>query len=416
MFLHHYPPLVIEKNLNMKLKNIKMKRYKIALIFLLTIGLLSCKKEEQKNDKRFSLTGEINGLNSNLYFRHPDKEYKRGTPPDSIEVVNGKIHFSDTISELALIRAYTGYKTPNNKLYKKPADGNGYYPVKSMYLMFFAYPGADIKIQGEATDFMNAYPSGDDYNNSLAAINKIAFPNFNKSVNLMVQSTFENDSAKIDRLKKEADKISEIGRLERQKHIEDNPNSLGALWYLNDMIMRSQIADSLAIVLFKNVPKDLENNQFYKAIETRLTAVAATQEGATVPEINTTATLDGKSFNIESYRGKYVMIDFWGVWCGPCVAEMPKVKEFQKKYKDQLYILGINSGDTKEKMQNFLEEHDYNWQQIRSSKDDTSDNFVNRFNVKGFPTKFVIDPEGKIVKKYLGSGEEAFELLEKLLK
>ncbi|GAL82188.1 putative lipoprotein/thioderoxin [Algibacter lectus] len=65
--------------------------------------------------------------------------------------------------------------------------------------------------------------------------------------------------------------------------------------------------------------------------------------------------MDGSEFNINSLRGKYVLIDFWGgVWCGPCVKEMPEVKAFQEKYKDKLVVLGINSGDTKEKVQNLL--------------------------------------------------------------
>jgi len=108
------------------------------------------------------------------------------------------------------------------------------------------------------------------------------------------------------------------------------------------------------------------------------------------------------------------LIDFWGVWCGPCVAEMPTVKEYADKYADKLTILGINSGDSKEKMVNFLKEKGYDWQQVQSGKD--SDNLVLKFNVAGFPTKFIIDPEGKIIQRYLGSGEKAFEKLDELLK
>ncbi|MCB0451095.1 MAG: TlpA family protein disulfide reductase, partial [Confluentibacter sp.] len=118
---------------------------------------------------------------------------------------------------------------------------------------------------------------------------------------------------------------------------------------------------------------------------------------------------------IKSLRGKYVLIDFWGIWCGPCVKEMPEVKAFQDKYKDKLVVLGINSGDSKEKIQKFVDENGYAWQQLMSDKANTPDNFVNRFNVQGFPTKFIIDPRGNIVKRYVGSGEEAFKLLEELL-
>ncbi len=109
-----------------------------------------------------------------------------------------------------------------------------------------------------------------------------------------------------------------------------------------------------------------------------------------------------------------MLIDFWGVWCGPCVAEMPKVKEYADKYADKLTVLGINSGDTKEKMMQFLKPKGYNWQQLMSGKN--ADNLVLKFNVSGFPTKFIIDPEGKILQRYLGSSEKAFIELDKLLK
>ncbi|WP_052958698.1 TlpA family protein disulfide reductase [Maribacter thermophilus] len=393
-----------------------MKIYiKVTIIALTGLFFVtSCKKTEKTPPNQFTLEGEIQGLKSHFFFRHPDKEYTRETPPDTIHVVNGKIKFSDTISKLSLIRAYTDYEDKDNKIYKKAADG-GYFPVKSMYLMFFAYPGAHIKIQGEAIDFIDAYPSGDAYNNSLAAINRLTFPNINESANLMVRATYEKDSVVIEQLQKKAEQIDEKGRQALIEHFREHPKSLGALWYLEDMIMRGQIEDTVAIDLFNNVSKELSDLSFYKTAETRIQGIKATAEGMPVPAVKTNATLDGSEFDIASLKGKYVLIDFWGIWCGPCVKEMPEVKAFQEQYEDQLVVLGINSGDTKDKIEKFIADNGYNWQQLMSDRENTPDNFVTRFNVKGFPTKFIIDPEGKIVKRYVGGGEEAFELLEELL-
>jgi thiol-disulfide isomerase/thioredoxin len=181
------------------------------------------------------------------------------------------------------------------------------------------------------------------------------------------------------------------------------------------MVMRKQIEDDEAVSIFEKVSENLTQFEIYTALKTRIQGISTTKEGMSVPPIKSTATLDGSEFDINSLKGKYVLIDFWGVWCGPCVEEMPKVKEYQEKYSDKLVVLGINSGDTKEKMQNFITEKGYHWQQLMSDKKNTSDNFVNRFNVKGFPTKFIIDPNGKILKRFLGSGEDAFKLLDELL-
>ncbi|WP_111709917.1 TlpA family protein disulfide reductase [Lutibacter citreus] len=387
----------------------------LATFTMVFIASCNSEKKENKHPNQFILKGEIKGLTGNLYFRHPDKEYTRETPSDSIVIKDGKIQFSDTISKLTLITAYPSFTGEDNKLFKIPKGGRGMFPAKCAYLMFYAFPGAEITVQGEATDFMNAYPSGDEFNNSLAAANKLTFPNYNKMGNLAVKNTYETDSLVIKANDKKAEEVFKKNTDELIAHIKANPKSLAAAWYLNDMLLRTQIDDLQAEELFTNLSKDLSEYEDYKNIATRIEGIKATAEGSPVPSIKTTATLDGKEFDIKSFRGKYILIDFWGIWCGPCVAEMPQVKEFQEKHKEKLVVIGINSGDTKEKIQKFVNEHEYTWLQLMSDKANTPDNFVNRFNVQGFPSKFIIDPRGNIVKKYLGGGEEAFELLEELL-
>ncbi|WP_282135775.1 TlpA family protein disulfide reductase [Seonamhaeicola maritimus] len=388
----------------------------ITLFLLAAIFMVSCKTEEKKHPNQFTLTGEIKGLEGNLYFRHPDKVYTRETPSDTIKVVNGKINFSDTISKLSMIRAYPNFTGPDSKLYKKPKGGRGMFPFKCSYLMFYAMPGGEITVSGEATDFMNAYPAGDDLNESLAAANKITFPNYNKMGDLAVANTHEEDSLVKVANNKKSEEIFKKNKEQLVEHIKGNPTSIAAAWYLNDMLLRKQVDEVEAEELFNALSNEaLSEYEDYKNVATRIEGTKATKEGFPVPAIKTTATLDGAEFDINELRGKYVLIDFWGIWCAPCVAEMPTVKAFQEKHKDKLVVLGINSGDSKEKIQKFVEEKGYTWLQLMSDKKNTSDNFVNRFNVQGFPTKFIIDPRGNIVKKYLGGGEEAFELLEELL-
>ena len=387
---------------------------KAVFVLFIVAFVFSNKTNAQETNNKFTLTGEIKGLSGNLYYNNPDREYTREFRADSIIVVDGKFQLSDSISKLALLRVYPSFRDKNNKVFKI-SKGGGYFPVKSAYLMFYAFPGAEITVSGEATDFVNAYPSGDKYNNSLAAVNKITYPNYNKMGNLAVQNTYETDSLKIKENELEAEKIFKTNTEALIAHIKANPKSLAAAWYLNDMLVRSHIENEQAEALFNNLSAELSEYSDYKDVAARIEGTKATKEGFPVPAIKTTATLDGKEFDIKSLRGKYVLIDFWGIWCGPCVAEMPQVKEFQEKHKDKLVVLGINSGDTKDKVQNFINEKGYDWQQILSSKDSNSDNFVNRFNVQGFPTKLIIDRRGNIVKRFVGGGEEAFQLLEELL-
>ncbi|MGB3151349.1 MAG: TlpA disulfide reductase family protein, partial [Maribacter sp.] len=86
----------------------------------------------------------------------------------------------------------------------------------------------------------------------------------------------------------------------------------------------------------------------------------------------------------------------------------------KEKYKDQLTILGVNSGDSMEKMVTFLDKNGYDWQQVLAQNGEQD--LVLQLNVAGFPTKFILDPEGKIIKRFVGSTEEAFDVLDEILK
>ena len=75
-------------------------------------------------------------------------------------------------------------------------------------------------------------------------------------------------------------------------------------------------------------------------------------------------------------------------------------------------VLGVNNGDTKKRLQAFIDRNNYQWQQVLDVRDEGPDNFVAKFNVTSFPTKFIISPEGKILMKYVGDGNEPFDYLE----
>lgn len=167
------------------------------ILFVCFIALISFNKNNAQNkDNTFTITGEIKGLKGNLYYRHPDKEYTRTTPSDSIVVTNGKFKLTTNVSKLAMIRIFPKFNGPDKKLSKIPKGGRGYFPVKCASIMVYASPGANITIKGEAKDFFDAYPSGDAFNDGLAKVNKLMYPMYNEMGNLAVQSTYTDDEAK----------------------------------------------------------------------------------------------------------------------------------------------------------------------------------------------------------------------------
>ena len=123
-------------------------------------------------------------------------------------------------------------------------------------------------------------------------------------------------------------------------------------------------------------------------------------EGNLAPDF-TLMDINGKPLALSSLRGKWLILDFWGSWCGWCIKGMPKMKEYYAKYQDKLEILGVDCNDTVEKWKAAVAKHEIPWLHVYWDKEN-GDNPVELYGVQGFPTKVVINPEGEIAKIIVG--------------
>ncbi len=122
-------------------------------------------------------------------------------------------------------------------------------------------------------------------------------------------------------------------------------------------------------------------------------------------------TLEGKDFTLDDITNKqYIILDFWGSWCGACVKGFPKMKEYYKKYKNRIEIVGIDCRDTDEKWKKAVADHKLSWIHVKNDK--TNVNYA----VKSYPTKIILDKSHKIVGIFLGEGEDFYKKLDELLK
>ncbi len=107
---------------------------------------------------------------------------------------------------------------------------------------------------------------------------------------------------------------------------------------------------------------------------------------------------NGNPISFDSFRGKYVWIDFWASWCAPCKQAFPHMREIYAKYKDKNFeILGISTDSKIEPWLKILPQINNPWPQVWDSK-----NIMGEFAVTAFPTSFLIDPTGKIILKEVG--------------
>ena len=123
--------------------------------------------------------------------------------------------------------------------------------------------------------------------------------------------------------------------------------------------------------------------------------------------------LQGNPLKLSSLRGKYVVLDFWGSWCIWCIRGIPRMKEAYRKYKDKMEILGVDCQDTEEKWKAAVEEHQLPWLQVRCPEDYLQ-TLGQQYRIQGFPTKVIIDPEGRLVKVVVGEDPAFYTFLDQL--
>ena len=140
-------------------------------------------------------------------------------------------------------------------------------------------------------------------------------------------------------------------------------------------------------------------------------------------EISFVEALKGSQISSQTLKGKVVVIDFWATWCGPCVAEMPKMKDLYAKYKDQgVEFVGISLDAPKseggyDKLKEFVEKNKIEWPQYYQDNGGAGD-FATSWGIKAIPTVFLVDADGKLAStEARGKLEELIpEYLEKAKK
>ena len=211
----------------------------------------------------------------------------------------------------------------------------------------------------------------------------------------------------------------EVGRLEDANRLinrfksDIKPDDLQAHFLLGTMLEMAN-RDEEVLVVFEKFEKRHPNNRYaleelariHEELGNSKLAKEYRQKadpmselvGKVVPDFSATA-LDGKPISLQQYRGKVILLDFWGIWCGFCLAEMPNMKRVYNTYKDQGFeVIGVNLDTDERRLRNYLKENDIQWRQIFSGQKWKSP-LVQQYHIRSIPAPWLIDRDGTLISR-----------------
>ena len=369
------------------------------MIFTTALVLASTAAMAQKSN--FQVKVDLKNFSTDSVIVYKGSKEKM----DTILVKNGKFTYSTNLAKASNRAFFTPktYRGLEQKMFNFPCVPGEKAEIKGDFTTRFDVAGSKFYQQYHEVDLMMESAEKD-------------LKEFSESLNARMKNGEKCESIMADYEKK----MPALEKARTEKifaFVKQNPDNEGCATIFEKLNDYGQMKELLGL-LSENVKNGRMKGYYQQFIDMAKERAEAEEKakklqasGLDAPDF-TLNDIKGKPFSLSSLRGKYVVIDFWGSWCGWCIKGMPKMKEYYEKYKGKFEILGVDCNDTEAKWKAAVEKHQLPWIHVYNPK---GSDVLGKYGIQGFPTKIVVGPDGKIVKTIVGEDPAFYTLLDEVL-
>jgi thiol-disulfide isomerase/thioredoxin len=362
--------------------------------------------------KPFTITGSVKGKTDGVIYL----SYNRSEGPDSSRIENGRFSFKGTLDGpvQAIVMFERNPKSFNDFVQLYITPGN-----MQLSLDFNKFPD-DVNLKGSSVQ------------DEAEKLNKLKAPimaqikplseAYNKANGIYIAAMkAKKDEATLDALKEKANEAKDamdpyykqIGDIDKE-FMDNHPASYVTASLLRYRISGMPIHEGEA--RYNKLTDAIKNSSLGKEIKETLDGLRKGSPGAKAYVFSSTE-LRGEPLSLADFKGKYVLVDFWASWCVPCRAGNPHLLKLYSKYKNSgkgLEIIGISDDDGHPDAWKKAVEKDgigvwkhvlRGLKQLPGYKFDRSADISDHYGIHSLPTKILIDPNGMIIGRYGGGGE-----------
>jgi peroxiredoxin len=373
---------------------------KPILAVLLSLIILNLQAQNDQ-PKSFTVSGNLHKIKDNIVSVQLYYIQNGQGVLDSSMVKDGKYSFKGDLAEPTISRL--------RAVYKPGKDGKAR-PINQQRDLAYLFIEPGKILVSHADSFSHTIVSGSPSHADFVILEKRVKPYARKLDSLYARYGQYRNSGDMMNLVKTQRMIDSLDRQMNEKaffsFIKEHPASPVSLLALNQFAGNGEIDLNTVEPLFNTLAPNVQNSTSGKALKERIDMASRTSVGSEALDFTQNDTA-GNPLKLSSFRGKYLLVDFWASWCGPCRQENPNVVKAFNKYKDRgFYVLGVSldKPDGREKWLQAIHDDGLQWAQV-SDLQFWNNAVAKLYGIQAIPQNLLLDPKGIIIGKNL-RGEE----------